>query len=123
MNTTAPSDPLAAPYSLTTGQVAERLADVMEGPHLQALLVERFGLTAEAAGQAVVSVDKTLTTTWHTNGYGQKYGVWIACMPDVLLKCVVEMAARAEGDEFSTGHALHVGRQLLTELALQLRPF
>ncbi|MFE4424395.1 hypothetical protein [Streptomyces sp. NPDC056817] len=123
MNTTAFTDPLAAPYSLTTGQVAERLAGVLEGPHLQALLVERFGLSAEAAGQAAITVDRTLAATWRVASYGQKYGTWIACMPEVLLKCVVEMAARAEGDEFSTGHALHVGRQLITELSLQLRPF
>ncbi|MFB7575376.1 hypothetical protein [Streptomyces sp. NPDC056165] len=123
MITTAVTDPLAAPYALATGQVAYRLANVMEGPHLQALLAERFGLTVEAAGQAVVTVDKTLTATWHTASYGQAYGTWIACMPEAILKCVVEMAARAEGDEFSTGHALHVGRQLLTQLSLQLRPF
>ncbi|MGW0956740.1 hypothetical protein [Streptomyces sp. NPDC002545] len=123
MTTTALTDPLAAPYPLATGQLAYRLANVLEGPHLQALLAERFGLTAEAAGQAAINVDQTLTATWRTASYGQKYGTWIACMPEALLKCVVEMAARAEGDEFSTGHALHVGRQLLTELSLQLRPF
>ncbi|MFB7329917.1 hypothetical protein [Streptomyces sp. NPDC056190] len=123
MNTTAFTDPLAAPYSLATGQVCERLASVLEGPHLQALLAERFGLSAEAAGQAAITVDQTLTATWRTANYGQRYGTWIACLPEALLKCVVEMAARAEGDEFSTGHALHVGRQLLTELSLKLRPF
>ncbi|MEU2857617.1 hypothetical protein ABZ672_04190 [Streptomyces mirabilis] len=110
-----------APYTLTTGQVTERLADVLEGPHLQALLAERFRLCADAAGQAAITVAQVLTATWHNAGYGQDYRTWIACTPEVLLKCLVEMAARAERDEFSTGHALHVGRQLLTELALAIR--
>ncbi|MFD5762004.1 hypothetical protein ACFWIZ_44390, partial [Streptomyces sp. NPDC127044] len=118
---TVSSDALAAPYTLTTGQVTERLADVLEGPHLQALLSERFRLYADAAAQAAITVDQVLTTTWQTAGYGQDYRTWIACMPEVLLKCLVEMAARAERDEFSTGHALHVGRQLLAELALAIR--
>ncbi|MGW1801690.1 hypothetical protein ACWCQN_38680 [Streptomyces sp. NPDC001984] len=123
MHSTVSTDALAAPYTLTTGQVAERLADVLEGPHLQALLAERFGLCADAAGQAAITVDQVLTTTWRSAGYGQDYRTWISCMPDVLLKCLVEMAACAEVDEFTAGHALHVGRQLLTELALALRPF
>ncbi|MCX4858296.1 hypothetical protein [Streptomyces canus] len=123
MNSIARTDPLAAPYTLTTGQVAGRLADVLEGPHLQALLAERFGLTVDAAGQAAISVGTVLAATHRYAGYGQDYRTWMACMPEVLLKCLVEMAARAERDEFSTGHALHIGRQLLTELALQLRPF
>nr|WTB35228.1 hypothetical protein OG781_42365 [Streptomyces sp. NBC_00830] len=122
MPTTA-TDRLAAPYTLTTGQVAERLADVLEGPHLQALLAERFDLDLDAAGQAAITVDQILATTHRSAAYGQDYRTWIACMPDVLLKCLVEMAARAERDEFSTGHALHIGRQLLTELALAIRPF
>jgi len=123
MDSTAHTDPLAAPYALATGQVAERLADVLEGPHLQALLAERFGLTADAAGQAAISVGMVLSATHRYAGYGQDFRTWIACMPEVLLKCLVEMAARAEQDEFATGHALHIGRQMLTELALQLRPF
>ncbi len=123
MSSTARTDHLAAPYTLTTCQVVERLADVLEGPHLQALLAERFGLTVEAAGQAAITVDQVLTATWQTAGYGQDLHTWIDCMPEVLLKCLVEMAARAERDEFSTGYAMHIGRQLFTELALQLRPF
>ncbi|MFD7769891.1 hypothetical protein [Streptomyces sp. NPDC059787] len=123
MNSTS-TDALAAPYALTTGHTADRLADVVAaGPHLQYLLTERFGLTAEAAGQAVITVDQALAATWHVTGYGQDYRTWISCMPEVLLKCVVEMAAYAEVDEFSVGHAVRVGRQMLTELALQFRPF
>ncbi|MFF4504864.1 hypothetical protein [Streptomyces sp. NPDC001401] len=123
MNSAARTDPLAAPYMLTTGQVAERLADVLEGPHLQALLAERFGLTADAAGQAAISVGAVLSATHRTAGYGQDFRTWIACMPEVLLKCLVEMAARAERDDFSISHALHIGRQMLTELHLRLLPF
>jgi hypothetical protein len=123
MNTAAPTDPLAAPYVLATGQLVGRLADVLEGPHLQTLLAERFDLTAEAAGQAAMSVGTVLTATHRMAGYGQDFRTWTACMPEVLLKCLVEMAARAERGDFSTGHALHVGRQMLTELALQIRPF
>ncbi|MFF3378093.1 hypothetical protein ACFYXF_34720 [Streptomyces sp. NPDC002680] len=123
MHSTASTDALAAPYALTTGQVTERLADVLEGPHLQALLAERFGLCADAAGQAAITVDQALTATWRSAGYSQDYRTWIAGMPEVLLKCLVEMAARAELEEFSTGHALHVGRQLFTELARAIRPF
>ncbi|MFI5799097.1 hypothetical protein [Streptomyces sp. NPDC051677] len=123
MSSTAHADPLAAPYTLANGQVVGRLADVLEAPHLEALLAERFGLTADAAGQAVISIDAALTATHRTAGFGQLFRTWIACMPDVLLKCLVEMAARAEQDEFSTSHALHIGRQMLTELALSLRPF
>ncbi|MET9412154.1 hypothetical protein ABZX90_41530 [Streptomyces sp. NPDC002935] len=123
MNSTGRTDPLAAPYTLMTGQVTERFADVLEGPHLQALLAERFRLTADAAGQAAITVGQVLTVTWHAAGYGQEFRTWIGCMPDVLLKCFVEMAARAERDEFAAGHAVHIGRQVFTELALRLRPF
>lgn len=120
MHSTVSAD---APYTLTTGQVTGRLADVLEGPHLQALLAERFGLCADAAGHAAITVDQVLTATWRSVGYSQDYRTWIACTPEVLLKCLVEMAAHAELEEFSTSHALHVGRQLLTELALAIRPF
>ena len=123
MSTTANTDPLAAPYTLTTGQVTERLADVLEGPHLQALLAERFSLSVDVAGHAVITVDTALTDTWRVTSYGEDYRTWTARVPEVLLKCLVEMAARAERDEFSTGHEVRVGRQLLTELALQFRPF
>ncbi|MFF3516148.1 hypothetical protein [Streptomyces sp. NPDC002573] len=124
MHITAHPDALAAPYALTTGHTADRLADILvEGPHLQHLLAERFGLSAEAAGEAAITIDRTLTVTHRRASYGQNYRTWVACMPDVLLKCLVEMAACAEADEFTTGHVLHVGRQLLTELSLALRPF
>ncbi|GHE79938.1 hypothetical protein GCM10014715_39110 [Streptomyces spiralis] len=124
MTSSTTTDALAAPYALTTGHTADRLADILtEGPHLQHLLAERFGLDTGAAGEAAITVDQALTATWRMSGYGQDYRTWISCMPDVLLKCFVELAARAERDEFSTGHAVHIGRQLLTELALQLRPF
>ncbi|MFF0291056.1 hypothetical protein [Streptomyces sp. NPDC005262] len=124
MSVTATTDRLAAPYALTTGHTADRLADILAGgPHLQALLVERFGLTIGAAGEVAITVDQVLTATHRTASYGQDYRTWIACMPEVFLKCLVEMAARAEADEFTVGHAVHVGRQLITELALALRPF
>ena len=122
LNSTAP-DALAAPYTLATGQEVSRLADCLEGPHLQVLLAERFDLDLGSAGEAAIHVDQALTTTWRTSGYGQDYRTWVGCMPDALLKCFVELAARAERDEFSTGHVLRIGRQVLTELALQLRPF
>lgn len=123
MSSITPADHLLTPYTLTTGQVVDRLADVLEGPHLQTLLAERFGLTVPAAGQAAITVDQVLTATWQTAGYGQDLHTWITCMPEVILKCLVEMAARAERDEFSTGYAMHIGRQLFTELALKFRPF
>ncbi|MCT9003502.1 hypothetical protein [Streptomyces rhizosphaerihabitans] len=123
MHSTGSTDALAAPYTLATGHVVECLADVLEGPHLQVLLAERFGLTADAAGQAAITVSQVLTVTWHVEGHGQDFRTWIGCMPDVLLKCFVEMAARSERDEFFTGHAVHIGRQVFTELALRLRPF
>ncbi|MFH8771980.1 hypothetical protein [Streptomyces sp. NPDC017958] len=122
MTSTTP-DALAAPYTLATGEAVTRLADCLEGPHLQVLLAERFDLDLRAAGEAAINVDQALNTTWRTSGYGQDYRTWIDCMPDALLKCFVELAARAERDEFSTGHALRIGRQVFTELALQLRPF
>ncbi|MGW1157807.1 hypothetical protein ACWD48_06175 [Streptomyces sp. NPDC002519] len=124
MHSTTQTDALAAPYALATGHTADRLADLLvEGPHLQHLLAERFGLSADAAGEAAIAIDQVLTATWRTAGYGQHYRTWVACTPEVLLKCLVEMAACAEANEFTVGHALHVGRQLLTELALTLRPF
>ncbi|WP_406515573.1 hypothetical protein OH809_24900 [Streptomyces sp. NBC_00873] len=124
MFATDQTDRLAAPYTLTTGHTADRLAGIVAGgPHLQALLVERFGLTVAAAGEVVITVDQVLTATHRTASYGQDYRTWIACMPEVFLKCLVEMAARAEADEFAVGHAVHVGRQLIAELALALRPF
>jgi hypothetical protein len=124
MTTAAHTDRLAAPYALTTGHTADRLADLLAGgPHLQHLLAERFGLSAVAAGEAAITIDQVLAATWRTAGYGQDYRTWIACMPEVLLRCLVEMAACAVADEFTVGHAVHIGRQLLTELALVLRPF
>ncbi|WP_073947596.1 hypothetical protein [Streptomyces kebangsaanensis] len=124
MNSTTHTDPLAAPYPLATGHTADRLADiVVGGSHLQHLLAERFGLRADAAGEAVITIDRVLAATHRTASYGQDYRTWIGCMPEVLLKCVVEMAACAAADEFTVGHAVYVGRQMLTELALVLRPF
>ncbi|MEU3342252.1 hypothetical protein [Streptomyces sp. NPDC006668] len=117
------SDALAAPYTLATGETVNRLADCIEGPHLQGLLAQRFGLDHNAAGEAAINVDQALVATWRASGGRQAYRIWIDCMPDVLLKCFVELAARAAGDEFSIGHALHIGRQVFTELALQLRPY
>ncbi|MEU6324998.1 hypothetical protein [Streptomyces sp. NPDC047009] len=124
MHTTTQTDALAGPYALATGHTADRLADILVGgPHLQRVLAERFGLSAAAAGEAAITIDRVLTVTWRSAGYGQDYRTWVACAPEVLLKCVVEMAACAEADEFTVGHAVYLGRQMLTELALALRPF
>ncbi|WP_324787149.1 hypothetical protein [Streptomyces sp. H51] len=124
MSSTTRTDPLAAPYALATGHTADRLADIVAaGPHLQHLLAERFGLSADAAGQAAITIDQVLTATHCTASYGQDYLTWLGCTPEALLKCVVEMAACAEADEFTIGHAAHVGRQMFTELSLALRPF
>ncbi|MFE2578834.1 hypothetical protein [Streptomyces sp. NPDC059378] len=121
MNATASTDPLAAPYALATGQVAERLSVVMLDQHLQALLVERFGLPAEAADRVAATINEALAATWRLAGYNMPYPTWITCLPDVLLKCVVELVVRAEQDEFSIGHSMYLGRQILTELGLQIR--
>lgn len=124
MNSTAQTDPLAAPYLLATGHTVDRLADVLAGgPHLQYLLTERLGLRGAAAREAAITVGQVLTAAHRTVSYGQDYRAWIACIPEAFLKCLVEMAARAAIGDFAVAHAVHVERQLITELALLLRPF
>ncbi|MGW3657176.1 hypothetical protein ACWD6R_16445 [Streptomyces sp. NPDC005151] len=127
MPATAPLDRLAGPYEVcVTGDpnyrpvIGHRLADIIDGPHLQPLLAERFGLDDEAAEQAAFSTGATLHQTWRATAYGENYTAWVGRLPEVLLKCLVEMAARAETDKYATAHELRMARLMLTELAVDL---
>lgn len=122
MLTTDPNDRLAGPYPLGhTGSVTHRLADILDGPHLQALLAERFGLDTWGAEQAKASIGATLQAAWRATSYGEQFQTWLGRMPETLLKLLVEMAARAANDEFASCHELRIARLLLTELDLEIR--
>ncbi|WP_127356489.1 hypothetical protein [Actinacidiphila soli] len=119
---TDPTDRLAGPYTLgNTGSVTSRLADVLDGPHLQALLVERFALDVWGAEQAAASIGTTIQATWRASSYGEVFQTWLGRMPETLLKLLVEMAARAANDEFASCHELRIARLMLTELDLEIR--
>ncbi|WP_326737018.1 hypothetical protein [Streptomyces sp. NBC_01022] len=124
---TTPLDRLVGPYTIRdTGEpssspvIGDSLADIIDGPHLKTLLVDRFGLGADAAEQAAISTGATLHQAWRATAYGENYTAWVGRLPEVLLKCLVEMAARAETDPHATAHELRMARLMLTELAIDL---
>ncbi|MGW1801688.1 hypothetical protein ACWCQN_38670 [Streptomyces sp. NPDC001984] len=121
MFATDQTDRLAAPYKLGVGESTDRLADVLNGPHLLALLVERFEFGTESAAEAATAINAALHDNWRATAHGEDYTTWIARMPASLLKCVVDMAARAEDNALSAEHDLRMARLILSELALVIR--
>ncbi|MFD3455801.1 hypothetical protein ACFWVC_26935 [Streptomyces sp. NPDC058691] len=122
MFTISQTDRLAGPYALgVTGETSDRLADVVDGPHLPALLAERYEFGTESAATAATAINAALHDSWRATAYGEDYAGWIGRMPDSLLKCVVDTAARAEDDEFGAVHELRMARLILSELAVVIR--
>ncbi|MGW3246614.1 hypothetical protein [Streptomyces sp. NPDC001070] len=116
------ADRLAGPYTLTGGEATDRLADVLlGGPALPRLLAERYEFGTESAATAAHAAAAALHDTWQSAAYGEDYTTWIRRMPETLLKCLVDLAARAEDDEFGAAHELRMARQVLAELAIVIR--